>query len=262
MGYKGKLKTKTKADLKLCACICGEEAERYIMKRKIEWLQFGQYLAMWNELWAVVKNELADRNVDPGIIEYLRGPGLANLKLFIGEISVEYLQHKEKEKCKIVKASRPKPLIAEVDLDAAPTAPTAPFEGAILLVRHIGQGKARFEYRPDEDELYINGKKFVPWLSPEQSSGGVISGTDLEPKASEHGSLNATAGDFLYENPSFIPKKYCKGNLYFWASEWKDSSTGRRYIRCLDWDSNRWVRYCDWLRNGWGVSRPSASLED
>ncbi|MDE1975110.1 MAG: hypothetical protein KGI49_01195, partial [Patescibacteria group bacterium] len=206
------------------------------MKRKIDWLQFGQYLAIWNELWTIAKNEFTKHNIGPGILEYVRGPGRGTFMLFLGEISAGYLKDQEFQKAMATRRARP--LIADVDLDADPA---APFNGA-RLTKHQKLGKARFEYRPDEDELYINSKKFVPWLSPEQSSGGTIRGIELEPEANKHGSLNATAADWIFEHQEFMPKKHRGKVWYFWASEWSDSD-GDRCVRYLRWDGDRWIRH-------------------
>ena len=205
------------------------------------------------DMFTTIKTEFNKRKIGPEILEWITGPGRQAFEEFLSTLAEEYSRFVKRERQKA--APRPVPLIAEVDLDADPV---LPFDGA-KLSKHQKQGKVRVEYRPDEDELYVNGKKIVPWLSKEQVAGSVIKGTILQQEAYKNNPLNATLADWLYGNQGFIPKKWQGRAWYFWSSEWCDFD-GDRYVRCLDWGGSRWYRDFDWLEFVWIGSEPSASL--
>jgi hypothetical protein len=224
------------------------------MKRKIDWLQFGQFLKMINDAFVMIREGFTKRKIGPEILEWITGPGKQAFQEFLEALANEYLNYVRLEQKKSLQVAKQAPLIAEVNLDLDPV---APFNGAVQT-KHIKQGKVRFEYRSDEDELYINSKKFVPWLSQKQLAGQSIQGIKLEPQANKNNSLNATAADWIYEHPEFMPKKYQGKAWYFWASEW--TSDGHRYVRYLFWGGTSWCRRYDWLGDHWGAGGPSASL--
>ncbi len=221
------------------------------MKRKIDWLQFGQFLAMVMELWITIKTVFKERKIGPEILEWTNGPGKQAFREFLVTLAEEYRRfvERERQKLKLV------PLTAEVDLDIDPT---LPFDGA-KLKKHLKQGKVQVEYRSDKDELYINGKKVVPWLSTEQLAGGRVKGTVLVSETGRHNPLNATLADFLFDNQSFIPKGWQDRVWYFWGSEWSGSDRDR-YVRYLCWRGARGGRDYDWLELDWSGNEPSASL--
>jgi hypothetical protein len=223
------------------------------MKRKIDWLQFGQYLALVNNLFETVRNEFKKKNIGPEILEWLNGPGKEFFLGILATTAEEFDRFRKRQK--VAAPTKPQPLVAEVDLDVEPE---APFNDA-RLTRHQKQGKVRVEYRPDEDELYVNGRKFIGWLSDEQLAGRVIGGKALQQEAMRHDSCNAAFTDWLYRNQAFIPNK-CRGKVwYFWASEWSDSD-GNRCVRYLGWDGGKWHRGCGWLGHDWDANDPAASL--
>lgn len=237
----------------------GKETVSDKAKRKIDWLQFGQFLTMIVGLWTMVKAEFKNRKIGPEILEWINGPGRAFFQNeCLPTLSEEYLRYLEREKQKNLPFVKPQSLVAGVNLDVDPV---APFSGAILT-RNQKPGKVRVEYRPDEDELYVNGKKFVGWLSDEQLTGGVIGGKALQPEAVKHDPCNAAFADWLEKNQEFIPKKCCGKIWYFWASEWS-GSVGSCYVRYLYWIGGRWNRGYSRLDNDdWSAREPSASLEN
>ena len=226
------------------------------VKRKIDWLQFGQFLKMVVDLFTMLKTQFNKRKIGPEILEWLTGPGKEAFERdFLPTLSEEYLRFVERERQKTLSDKKPQPLIAEVDLDANPD---KPFDGAILT-KHLKQGKVRVEYRPDEDELYVGGKKVVLWLSKEQLAGGVVKGVVLQPEAERNNPINATLVDWLCNNQSFIPKRWQGRTWFFWGSEWCVSGGGR-YVCCLYWDGTGWDRDYRWLDRNWYDGNPSTSL--
>lgn len=222
------------------------------LKHKIDWKQFGQFLKMVLDLFTIVTTELKKRKVGPEILEWMTGPGKA---VFADECLVPLVDEYDEWRNASAKNGKQKPLTAEVDLDADPV---APFDGA-KRTKHQKQGKVAVEYRPDEDELYVKGKKVVPWFSDAQKSGKVVRGDILQPEAEQNNPLNATLADWLYGAQEFIPQKWQGRVWFFWATEWSDS--GRyRCVRCLRWHGSRWYRVHDWLESGWYDGFPSASL--
>lgn len=204
------------------------------------------------DAYTTIVAEFKKRSIGPEILEWITGPGK---KAFIekcltplGDAYREYLRVKKGDE-------KPKLITAEVDLDADPV---APFDGA-MLTKHTKQGKSIVEYRPDEDELYVNGRRLVPFLSEKQLGGKTVRGKDLQAEAETNNPTNATLADVLYEHQEFIPKKFRDRVWFFWATEWSDSDRDR-CVRCLDWSGARWHRHCRWLDDGWDGGSPSASL--
>jgi len=152
------------------------------------------------------------------------------------------------------------PLRMTADLDADPSLPfgSAMFDGR-KGSKHAKQGQVEFEYRPDEDELYVNGRKLVPFLSELQSGGKVAIGHILQAEAEANSPTNATLADVLYTHQEFIPKKFRDRVWFFRATVFSDSD-GNFYVRYLDWDGARWVRGYDWRVGAWSQLGPSASL--
>lgn len=223
------------------------------VKRTIDWLQFGQFLKLVVELFTTVRNEFKRYNIGPEILEWLNGAGKEFFSGQITTIAEEYDRFRKRQGT--VQESKLKPLIAGVDLDADPD---PPFNGA-TLTKHLKQGQVCVEYRPDEDELYVNSKKVVLWLSEEQLTRKTITGINLQPKAGGHNPLNAAFADWLHKNQTFIPKWWCGKVWYFWGSEWSGSD-GRLYVRSLYFCDGTWRRDYDWLGSGWDDGNPAASL--
>ena len=233
------------------------------MKRKIDWAQFGYYLKLSMDFFTIVRDGLKKKDVGPEILEYITEDeqGKICLQEAIEAVADKYCKHRAKllqtelvQRVPLKKGQK-KPLVAEVDLDVEPE---APFEGAILKM-HLKQGKVFVEYRPDEDELYVDGVKVVPYRSKAQKEGQSIKGTDLQPKALSNRPINARLADFLYENQQFIPRKWQGEAWFFWGTDWCDLD-GYRCVRYLCWDGSRWERCCVWLEGDWYSYSPSASL--
>jgi hypothetical protein len=204
----------------------------------------------------MVRTEFNKRKIGPEILEWITGPGKEVFKGFLAALAQKYSSSVGKEQQKVLQTTKPRVLTTEVDLDAEPA---LPFDGA-KRTKHLKQGKVRVEYRLDEDELYVNGKKVVRWLSKEQLSGEVIEGTILQLEADKNDPLNATLADWLCENQTFVPKKWQGRVWYFWGSEWSGSGSNR-YVCCLIWCVTFWQRLYSGLGSDWDDRGPSASLE-
>jgi hypothetical protein len=173
----------------------------------------------------------------------------------------DYLQHG-------FEISRPGWIIFEVDLDADPALPC---EGA-KLERHLKLGKVRVEYRTDEDELYVDGIKVVPWLCAGQLKGQDVYGGNQwlwgEFKAVGK-PLNATFADWLFEHQALIPKKWRNNTwssddsiwkLLFWATEWNCPGRRKNVICSLDCSKDSWKREYLSIHGNFGKHYPGASL--
>ena len=86
-----------------------------------------------------------------------------------------------------------------VDLGAAPR---LPFDTA-EVVKHEGEGVVEIELRSD-DNLYIDGKKVVLYLSEGQKGDKRIVGHELrqELESGEQVLLNSNVLDYLYHHPT------------------------------------------------------------
>ena len=245
----------------LCVGICDGAGGKDAMKNRIDWKQFGQFLKMVIELFKLITSTFKELKVGPEILEWVTGPGQ---KIFVEQFLIPLGNAFQ---ASLPQASLPKEapkkqnlLRMKANLDADPS---LPFDGAMFdgtkKSKHARQGQVELEYRPDEDELYVNGKKFVPYLSEKQLGDKVVRGYDLQVEAEANSPTNATLADVLYEHQEFIPKKWRGRVWYFWGSEWGDYD-GLRYVRYLRWSGTAWFRYYSWLEYDWNSSEPSASL--
>lgn len=226
------------------------------VKNKIDWKQFGQFLKMVIELFKLITTTFKEMRIGPEIFEWVTGAGQKIfVETFLVPLGKAFQESLPKEPVK-----KPEPLRMKADLNADPT---LPFAGAMFDgtkgSKHARQGEVEFEYRPDEDELYVNGRKLVQFLSDKQIGGKVVRGYDLQAEAEANNPTNATLADFLYEHQEFIPKKFWNRAWFFWATIFSDSG-GNLYVRYLYWDGGRWDRVCRWLDVGFGEHSPSASL--
>ena len=150
-----------------------------------------------------------------------------------------------------------------VDLGAAPR---LPFDTA-EVVKHEGEGVLELELRSD-DNLYIDGKKVVLYLSEGQKGDKRIVGHELrqELESGEQVLLNSNVLDYLYDHPELFPEHWKKDEngvtryLFFWGSIFRDPAFGYLYARYLSWDVGGLYRNYDWLDGGWLRQDPSASL--
>ena len=159
------------------------------------------------------------------------------------------------------KAGKSEPIRIKANLDADPS---LPFDGAVFEgkegAKHVRQGKVELEYRPDEDELYVNGRKLVPFVSELQKGGKTVQGYTLQAEVDANNPTNATLADVLYEHQEFIPKKFRDDRVWFFWGTVFSVSVGLLYVRCLVWDDVQWRRDCSWQGDVWVELLPSASL--
>ena len=245
----------------LCVGICDGAGGKDAMKNRIDWKQFGQFLKMVIELFKLITSTFKELKVGPEILEWVTGPGQ---KIFVEQFLIPLGNAFQ---ASLPQASLPKEapkkqnlLRMKANLDADPS---LPFDGAMFdgtkKSKHARQGQVELEYRPDEDELYVNGKKFVPYLSEKQLGDKVVRGYDLQVEAEANSPTNATLADVLYEHQEFIPKKFRDRAWFFWATIFSDSD-GDLFVRYLVLSVKVWYRDYDWLDSGWGERSPSASL--
>ena len=136
------------------------------MKNKIDWKQFGQFLKMVIDLFKIITNTFKKLKIGPEILEWITGEGQKTfVDRFLIPLGTEYSAHLQAQQT----LEKPKPLRMKADLN---TDPSLPFAGAKFRgdkgEKHLRQGEVELEYRPDEDELYVNGRKLVPFLSEKQ----------------------------------------------------------------------------------------------
>src|SRR3989338_7326575 len=224
--------------------------------KKIDWKQFGQFLKMVIDLFKIITSTFKEMKIGPEILEWITGAGQ---KVFTEQFLVQfgkvYQESLQKEQ-----ANSPEPLRMKADINADPS---LPFEGAMFEgtkgSKHIRQGVVELEYRPDEDELYMNGRKLVPFLSELQLGGKTVQGFTLQLEAEANSPTNATLADVLYAHQEFMPMKYRNRVWFFWATIFSDAD-GDLCVRYLCWDGRRWLRYYHWLDCRWGERNPSVSL--
>ena len=109
-------------------------------------------------------------------------------------------------------------------------------------------------------ELYVNGRKVVPYLHEKQMGGGSIVGTDLERELKGKPVLGSALLRHLIENPKLVPDSWKGKYLFFWGTKLRPS-TGRRCVLCIYWYDEQWQwDYC-WLDDGWGGYNPALVLE-
>lgn len=137
-----------------------------------------------------------------------------------------------------------------------------PFDGTVEEWKTARRGWVRVERKGDE--LYVDGRKVVFHLEPEQLSGS-IQGHELRKRLQDKSVLDPRILDALFENQHLIPES-CKVDeqgrhryIYFWETRFHDR-VGNLYVRNLYWDGGQWRRNYDCLGNGWGVRRPALIL--
>ncbi len=132
------------------------------------------------DLFKLITQTFKEMKIGPEILEWVTSAGQKTFtEQFLVPLGKAYQESLPKEPAK-----KPDPLRMKADLDADPT---LPFDGAMFDgtkgSKHAKQGIVELEYRPDEDELYTNGRKFVPFLSDKQIGGKVVRGYDLQLEA-------------------------------------------------------------------------------
>ncbi|PIR91964.1 hypothetical protein COU01_04345 [Candidatus Falkowbacteria bacterium CG10_big_fil_rev_8_21_14_0_10_44_15] len=147
-----------------------------------------------------------------------------------------------------------------VNLDAPPA---LPFDGAQIEFQ-TGGGWVKVEKR--EDELYVNGRKIIFYLSERQQGNNMVRGHELREELSGKPVLHPNIMDALIEYPNFIPEGWKvdeSGNIrfiFFWAVIFRDAG-GRLYVRYFCFHVGQWRRRsCHWLDDNWGDRGPAALL--
>jgi hypothetical protein len=145
-----------------------------------------------------------------------------------------------------------------VNLDADPN---LPFTGADV-VSHTGGGWVLVERR--EEDLYVDGKKILFFLSGRQLNGKTVKGLELREEVTSQPVFNANLLDALADNPQFIPegwKKDADGKpryIFFWGTIYRHAYA-RLCVRYLYWRGGRWNRSYDWLgSDAWDSDGPAA----
>lgn len=128
-----------------------------------------------------------------------------------------------------------------IDLDAAPFVPDG-----WTIEEHVKGGQ--FEWDP---------AKVIPYLSPDQEAGQVVSGDNLREHLKTKPVFNANLLDYLLANPQIIPETIKSKLLFFWGTIYRDSG-GRLYVRCLSWGGGRWRWRYGRLDYGWNSDHPAA----
>lgn len=107
----------------------------------------------------------------------------------------------------------------------------------------------------------FNPKDLTLHLEPEQKEGSGVypKGTVLAKRLKER-ACNASVLDHLIEHPELWPEEWKGKYVYFWGTIFRDPSNGFLYVRYGYWDGGEVVSNYRWLGNGWGSSRPAASL--
>jgi hypothetical protein len=158
-------------------------------------------------------------------------------------------------------------VIKKYTIDLA-KAPQLPFGGA-KVVKHEGEGIVQIELRSG-DNLYINGKKVVLYLSERQMGDKRIVGHELrkELESGEHVLLNSNVLDYLYDHPELFPEHWKKDEngevryIFFWGSIFRDLSGSHLFVRCLCWRGGELGRDYVRLDRCWDRRDPSVSLEN
>ncbi|MSU56424.1 MAG: hypothetical protein EXS51_03945 [Candidatus Taylorbacteria bacterium] len=147
-----------------------------------------------------------------------------------------------------------------VNLDADPS---PPFNGAMFGSngsKHAKLGTVELAYRTVEDELYVGGRRLVPFFSARQLKGFAEEGHETQIEAEANSPTNATLADVLWNQPEFIPRKFQKYAWFFWATVFSNPG-GQLFVRNLTWSGLLWNRAYLSLDSECNEYNPSASLE-
>lgn len=147
-----------------------------------------------------------------------------------------------------------------VNLDAPPKVPSRD----VKIEENIGDGWVKVEKRGDE--LYIDGRKVILYLSEQQVGRNVIRGSELHKELTGKPVLHPNVLDALLEHQNLIPEGWKKDNngniryISFWAVIFCDS-IGLLYVRRLCFRGDEWGWDGCWLVRDWNGSSPAALLE-
>ena len=153
------------------------------------------------------------------------------------------------------KIMMPDPIVHIIDGNADPFTPNG-----WSIEKHEKCGLMKLEGRGDD--LYLNEKKIVLFLSKKQQWGKHAVGHELREELSGKKVLNGNVLDYLIAHCELIPESWKKdenGNIryiFFWGTIYI-SSSGGLCVRYLDLDG-RWSRDYDWLGRDWGGHSPAA----
>jgi hypothetical protein len=145
--------------------------------------------------------------------------------------------------------------------------PKLSFKGA-KVTKHEGKGRVIIELRSD-DNLYIDGKKVVLYLSEHQKGKNTISGHRLRKELEKQGQilLNSNVLDYLFDHPELFPEHWKedeKGEIrciFFWGSILRHPSDGSLYVRYFYWEAGNLYQNEKFLGNGWDCQCPAVTLE-
>ena len=152
-----------------------------------------------------------------------------------------------------------------VDLDKPPN---VPFLNA-KAVKHNGGGVVEIELRSD-DNLYVDGKKVILYLSESQQDNKEVIGYELLMKleSGELVLLNSNVLDYIYCHAELFPEHWKKDEygetrqIFFWGSIFQNPLLGYLYVRYLYWgDNNKPYPFYSWLDVEWFRRFPAASIE-
>jgi hypothetical protein len=92
-------------------------------------------------------------------------------------------------------------------------------------------------------------------LEPEQEKGylrGEVLAKCLKEKA-----LNGNHLDYLLKHTELIPDEWKANWVYFWGTIYRNAGGGI-FVRCLDWDGDRWNWNYGWFDDDWDGDDPAA----
>lgn len=125
-----------------------------------------------------------------------------------------------------------------LDTDARPRIPDV-----FGCRHHLGRGTMALEKRAD-GKLYADDREVFRRLSESQKAGKVADGHVVWQELGAESVLNATFGEYLFDNPQIIPDEYKEGIIYFWGT----------IFYTLGKDKEEWVAYLQWVNNDWRLS--------
>lgn len=213
-------------------------------KEKLDWKALGQFVSALLNLFTLVRDTFAKLGVGIEVIPWLLGEGKQFfVKEFLEPLGQKFL------------ASQPAKALKSiiVDTDAFPN---LPFDCASVVI-HLKSGKVKLERRGDD--LYVDGRKVVLYLSERQKDGRTIRGYELRDELTGKPVLNANILDALYEHPELIPDNWKGKVVFFWGTIFRDADDDL-YVRCLSFRDSRWRRHYYWLDYGFSGCYPAALL--
>lgn len=111
------------------------------------------------------------------------------------------------------------------------------------------------------DDLFLDGRRIVLHLSPNQVEGKFVNGYKLrmELAALPNRLLPAHLLDYLLAHPELIPESWKDKAICFWGTIYRGSD-GLLNVRYLHWDGGGWDWSDRWLDLEWVSDDPAAVL--